>query len=135
MFTWGVNDEKALGRTGVEFEPQPVALSHKFIRVACCDSATFAIAADGRLYGCGTFRVHGKKSRRGLDKRLTHDATRMPTVSSVSARTFASKKALSSLPTLPSTLYCLYLPLLCVAHWFFWLSLWTWPRGIVTWSH
>jgi len=26
------------------------------IQVACCDNATFALADDGRLFGCGTFR-------------------------------------------------------------------------------
>ncbi|KAI5861317.1 GDP/GTP exchange factor [Durotheca rogersii] len=86
ILTWGVNDDKALGRdtfweggtrdidasededddddTGMnplESTPGPVNLDilpegTKIVQVAATDSASFALTDDGRVYGWGTFR-------------------------------------------------------------------------------
>lgn len=97
VFTWGVNDQGALGRdtawdggmvdadaaaggaqqsesgedededddsglnpresTPTEINTKHVAPGTKFVHVAACDSASFALTADGRVYSWGTFRV------------------------------------------------------------------------------
>lgn len=87
IFTWGVNDQGALGRdttwdgglrdadaedddNGDDFEalnpiectPAEVSTKNivngtKFIKVVASDSASFALTEDGRIYGWGTFRV------------------------------------------------------------------------------
>ncbi|KAJ2721707.1 hypothetical protein GGI07_003763 [Coemansia sp. Benny D115] len=58
LWSWGCNDQKALGRGGDEFVPGPVdALANvSIVRVACSDSATFALSEDGHVYSWGTFR-------------------------------------------------------------------------------
>ncbi|KAJ2786941.1 hypothetical protein GGI15_001102 [Coemansia interrupta] len=58
LWSWGCNDQRALGRAGDEFAPAPVAgLDHvRVTRVACSDSATFALTSDGHVYAWGTFR-------------------------------------------------------------------------------
>ncbi|KAJ2600790.1 hypothetical protein H4R99_003213 [Coemansia sp. RSA 1722] len=58
LFSWGCNDQKALGRDGDEFVPAAVAGLDgvRIVRVACSDSATFAVAEDGHVYSWGTFR-------------------------------------------------------------------------------
>ncbi|KAJ2372329.1 hypothetical protein GGI05_007652, partial [Coemansia sp. RSA 2603] len=58
LWSWGCNDQRALGRSGDEFVPALVAgLDHVSItRVACSDSATFALASTGHVYAWGTFR-------------------------------------------------------------------------------
>jgi regulator of chromosome condensation len=60
LYTWGNNDEKALGRTASAATAAPgVAEGLDGVRVvqaACGDNASFVLAADGRLFGCGTFR-------------------------------------------------------------------------------
>ncbi len=62
VFTWGCNDEGALGRGGEETEPALVdgLLSHvKIVQVSCGDSHTSALADNGVVYGWGTYRVSG----------------------------------------------------------------------------
>lgn len=80
VLTWGVNDNKALGRDTKWEEPPeglpddvadlnplesspsavvfPVSAGRlSIIQVAACDSATFALTDDGQVYGWGSFRV------------------------------------------------------------------------------
>jgi len=59
LYSWGNNDEKALGRTGLEYQPGPVEGLDgiNIVRVVCSDSASFALSDAGKVYGCGTFRV------------------------------------------------------------------------------
>ena len=61
MFTFGCNDEGALGRDtseeGSEFSVGKVDLSEKIVQVSCGDSHTAALTEDGRAYIWGTFRV------------------------------------------------------------------------------
>jgi regulator of chromosome condensation len=81
IYTWGVNDNKALGRdtkweeppeglpddvadvNPLESTPSAVSISSlspkpiRIVQVAACDSATFALTDDGRVYGWGSFRV------------------------------------------------------------------------------
>ncbi|KXZ43320.1 hypothetical protein GPECTOR_94g642 [Gonium pectorale] len=72
VYTWGVNDEGALGRktsgTCWEKEPEdqkgdsflpglaPLPGGVKALQVAAGDGFTFAIGTDGCLYGCGHFK-------------------------------------------------------------------------------
>lgn len=43
--------------TPAEVDTSGIAPGTKFVRVAACDSASFALTEDGRVYGWGTFRV------------------------------------------------------------------------------
>ncbi|KAJ1889778.1 hypothetical protein LPJ66_007851 [Kickxella alabastrina] len=58
LWSWGCNDQRALGRNGEENVPglveglDGIAIT----RVACSDSATFALSEDGHVYSWGTFR-------------------------------------------------------------------------------
>ncbi|KAI7871894.1 regulator of chromosome condensation 1/beta-lactamase-inhibitor protein II [Spinellus fusiger] len=58
LYSWGCNDEGALGRSGDEYEPALVEnLEDVFItKVACGDSITLALSDKGKLYCWGTFR-------------------------------------------------------------------------------
>ncbi|KAJ1674904.1 hypothetical protein EV182_002325, partial [Spiromyces aspiralis] len=58
LWSWGCNDQRALGRSGEEFEPHPVEGMDEveIVKVACSDSATIAVSKDGYVYACGTFR-------------------------------------------------------------------------------
>eukprot|EP01134_Creolimax_fragrantissima_P005172 CFRG5172T1 len=60
VYTWGVNDEGALGRTGPEGTPLVVegALTEKkVVQVSCGDSHTAALCDDGSVYHWGIFRA------------------------------------------------------------------------------
>lgn len=46
-----------LESTPAEIDMSGVAPGTKFVQVAGCDSASFALTEDGRIYGWGTFRV------------------------------------------------------------------------------
>lgn len=58
VYSWGCNDHHALGRAGEETQPlQIVALkNHVVVRVACGDSVSCFLTAQGCVYACGTFR-------------------------------------------------------------------------------
>ncbi|KAG0197680.1 hypothetical protein BGX28_008802 [Mortierella sp. GBA30] len=58
LWSWGVNDQRTLGRSGDEYTPLPVeGLDHVTIaKVACSDSLTVALTDDGEVYTWGTFR-------------------------------------------------------------------------------
>ncbi|KAJ2866966.1 hypothetical protein GGH94_001133 [Coemansia aciculifera] len=58
LWSWGCNDQQALGRSGDEFVAAPVEGLDgvRVVRVACSDSATFALTEEGRVYAWGTFR-------------------------------------------------------------------------------
>ncbi|KAJ3210970.1 Regulator of chromosome condensation [Clydaea vesicula] len=58
LYSWGCNDEKALGRAGEQDVPLPItALEHETIVQVCCgDNCTAALTADGRVYNWGSFR-------------------------------------------------------------------------------
>lgn len=58
LYSWGCNDQLALGRSGEETEPAPVeGLGNEFIvDVACGDSISVALTREGRVYAWGTFR-------------------------------------------------------------------------------
>ncbi|KAJ2711076.1 hypothetical protein H4R19_003427 [Coemansia spiralis] len=58
LYSWGCNDQKALGRDGDDFAAAAVQGLDgvRIARVACSDSATFALAEDGHVYAWGTFR-------------------------------------------------------------------------------
>ncbi|KAI8846107.1 regulator of chromosome condensation 1/beta-lactamase-inhibitor protein II, partial [Chytridium lagenaria] len=58
LYSWGCNDQKALGWSGEETEPLPVeGLENvKIIQVVCGDSLTAALSDEGNVYAWGTFR-------------------------------------------------------------------------------
>ncbi|KAI8977096.1 regulator of chromosome condensation 1/beta-lactamase-inhibitor protein II [Mycotypha africana] len=58
LWSWGCNDQRALGRSGEEYEPNKVEnMDHvKVVKVACCDSVTMALTDEGQLYCWGTYR-------------------------------------------------------------------------------
>ncbi|KAI8351381.1 regulator of chromosome condensation 1/beta-lactamase-inhibitor protein II [Mortierella sp. GBAus27b] len=58
LWSWGINDQRALGRSGDEYTPLPVeGLDDiKIVKVACSDSVTVALTEDGYVYTWGTFR-------------------------------------------------------------------------------
>ncbi|KAF9093423.1 hypothetical protein BGX23_003348 [Mortierella sp. AD031] len=70
LWSWGVNDQRTLGRSGDEYTPLPVeGLDDvKVVRVACSDSLTVALTDLGHVYTWGTFRSaegilgHSKKT-------------------------------------------------------------------------
>ncbi|KAG0231135.1 hypothetical protein BGW42_000486 [Actinomortierella wolfii] len=58
LWSWGVNDQKTLGRSGDEYTPAPVeGLDDvKIVKVACSDSVTVALSDKGEVYTWGTYR-------------------------------------------------------------------------------
>ncbi|KAG0345617.1 hypothetical protein BG004_003461 [Podila humilis] len=58
LWSWGVNDQRTLGRSGDEYIPLPVeGLDDvKVVKVACSDSLTVALSITGHVYTWGTFR-------------------------------------------------------------------------------
>ncbi|KAG0321747.1 hypothetical protein BGZ99_003718 [Dissophora globulifera] len=58
LWSWGVNDQRTLGRSGDEYQPLPVEGLDgiKIIKVACSDSLTVALSDKGDVYTWGTFR-------------------------------------------------------------------------------
>jgi regulator of chromosome condensation len=58
VFSWGCNDERALGHPAAEFTVSRVlGLNDEFIvQIACGDSISAALSAEGRIYTWGTFR-------------------------------------------------------------------------------
>ena len=61
MYTFGCNDEGALGRPtteeGSETEPGKVDLDAKIIYASAGDSHSAALSDDGKVFIWGTFRV------------------------------------------------------------------------------
>ncbi|KAI7893988.1 regulator of chromosome condensation 1/beta-lactamase-inhibitor protein II [Mucor mucedo] len=58
LWSWGCNDQRALGRSGDEYVPGKVENMDdvKVVKVACCDSVTMALSDEGKLYCWGTYR-------------------------------------------------------------------------------
>ncbi|KAI8343972.1 regulator of chromosome condensation 1/beta-lactamase-inhibitor protein II [Chlamydoabsidia padenii] len=58
LYSWGCNDQRALGRSEDEYEPSLVENPDnvKFVKVACGDSITMALSDTGKLYCWGTYR-------------------------------------------------------------------------------
>lgn len=64
VFSFGCNDEGALGRDsseeGSEFEPHPVDLPGKVLKISAGDSHSACLLEDGRVFAWGSFRdSHG----------------------------------------------------------------------------
>jgi regulator of chromosome condensation len=55
VYTWGCNDDGALGRDGDEWAPNPVNL-HSALKVCCGSSHTLALTSQGLVYSWGTYR-------------------------------------------------------------------------------
>ena len=57
VYSWGCNDNKALGRGGDECEPCEIDLNQdKAVQVVATDSASLVLCESGNLYGWGLFR-------------------------------------------------------------------------------
>ena len=61
MYTFGCNDESALGRDtseeGSETLPVKINLPYKIIQTSAGDSHTAVLTQDGHVYAWGNFRV------------------------------------------------------------------------------
>lgn len=79
VYSWGCNDEKALGRAGSEFEveavPIPTLENERVIQVCTGDSISAALTDKGRLFTWGTFRdsqgVMGHSGREIMQERAS----------------------------------------------------------------
>ncbi|KAI8085986.1 regulator of chromosome condensation 1/beta-lactamase-inhibitor protein II [Halteromyces radiatus] len=58
LYSWGCNDQRALGRSGEEYLPELVKISDdvKFVKIACGDSISMALSDTGKVYCWGTYR-------------------------------------------------------------------------------
>ena len=63
MYSWGCNDQKALGRSGEETEPGPVeGLDDVFIvHASCGDSISVALSQDGLYLTFYIVFMHGEQ--------------------------------------------------------------------------
>ncbi|ELQ75163.1 RCC1 domain protein [Trachipleistophora hominis] len=59
VYSFGCNDEFALGREGDENVPIRVQLPERITHIGAGQSASFCIGSSGKLYGWGTFRDKG----------------------------------------------------------------------------
>lgn len=61
MFSWGCNDDGALGRDtseeGSEFVPVKVSLPEKIVQISAGDTHSAALTESGKAYAWGSFRV------------------------------------------------------------------------------
>ncbi|KAI5148775.1 regulator of chromosome condensation [Enteropsectra breve] len=56
LYTWGVNDDYALGRDGEEEQPELVDFSEQIVMMAGGASFSALLTKKGHVYGCGTFK-------------------------------------------------------------------------------
>ncbi|ORZ22527.1 regulator of chromosome condensation 1/beta-lactamase-inhibitor protein II [Absidia repens] len=58
LYSWGCNDQRALGRSGEEYLPELVENKDniKFVKIACGDSVSMALSDSGKVYCWGTYR-------------------------------------------------------------------------------
>lgn len=56
VWTWGCNDDYALGRDEEESLPYPVFIPNQVIKVCCGASHTLALTIDHNIYSWGTYR-------------------------------------------------------------------------------
>uniref|UniRef100_A0A1A9WTS1 RCC1-like domain-containing protein n=1 Tax=Glossina brevipalpis TaxID=37001 RepID=A0A1A9WTS1_9MUSC len=60
VYSFGCNDEGALGRNGSEFIPSIINLPDKVVKISAGDSHSACLLEDGRVFGWGSFRdSHG----------------------------------------------------------------------------
>ena len=59
VYSWGCNDQKALGREGNEMTPGLVEgfKNQYIVKVAAGDSVSVALSSNGKVFSWGTFRV------------------------------------------------------------------------------
>lgn len=81
VYSWGCNDEKALGHTAPEFAVAQVGgplQGQMVIQIAAGDSISAALTSEGRIYSWGTFRdskgVIGHGARQTRTSRITTTA-------------------------------------------------------------
>ncbi len=95
VFSWGCNDERALGHPAAEFTVSRVlGLNEEFIvQIACGDSISAALTAEGRIYTWGTFR--DSKGIIGVrdPKRLKLEEPKLRSTSSLASSSFTSLPA------------------------------------------
>ncbi|KAI8370326.1 regulator of chromosome condensation 1/beta-lactamase-inhibitor protein II [Radiomyces spectabilis] len=58
LWSWGCNDQRALGRSGEEYEPGLVENLDEVhvVKVVCGDSVSVALSSEGHVYSWGTYR-------------------------------------------------------------------------------
>eukprot|EP01029_Cantina_marsupialis_P020059 TRINITY_DN4675_c0_g1_i1.p1 TRINITY_DN4675_c0_g1~~TRINITY_DN4675_c0_g1_i1.p1 ORF type:complete len:505 (+),score=208.73 TRINITY_DN4675_c0_g1_i1:69-1583(+) len=73
-YTWGCNDDGALGREGTCREPLPVKFDEKVVELTCGDNHTLFLLENGQVMACGSFK--GKDGHLGFsmeDTRIQKD--------------------------------------------------------------
>jgi regulator of chromosome condensation len=58
VFTWGTNDENALGHDQDEWIPNPINIKCKIVKISCGESHTTALTILGDVWSWGNFRDH-----------------------------------------------------------------------------
>lgn len=56
LYSWGVNDDGALGRGGREEEPLPIKFNKPIADICAGASFSAILTTDGQVYACGTFK-------------------------------------------------------------------------------
>lgn len=56
LYSWGVNDDCALGREGDESVPELVNLKQNIVDICCGASYSAVLTDKGNVFGCGTFK-------------------------------------------------------------------------------
>lgn len=116
VYSWGCNDEKALGHAAEEFTVSQVhGLEQEFVvQVTCGDSISAALTADGKIFTWGTFRdskgvigvksgvKHGNESKKSIrklkSKKLSLSSHDMEISSSSSVSSSVMASSVSSMP-------------------------------------
>lgn len=59
LYSWGCNDEKALGRDGDEFSPEKITFNENLniVQLVAGDSFSAVLTSEGEVYAWGTFRT------------------------------------------------------------------------------
>lgn len=56
LYSYGVNDDCALGREGNQFAPELIDFPHEIVDICAGASYSAILTAKGHVYGCGTFK-------------------------------------------------------------------------------
>lgn len=73
MYSWGVNDDGALGREGDEQSPKLVPFPHKIVEICCGASFSALLTEKGQVFACGTFK--STSGVFGFDSTTKHQLT------------------------------------------------------------
>ncbi|CAD25339.2 REGULATOR OF CHROMOSOME CONDENSATION [Encephalitozoon cuniculi GB-M1] len=78
LYSWGCNDEGALGRDGDESTPQRVCLDEKIVDMDCGASISVALTSRGHVYVWGTFRSTNGTFGLTPGKKISFEPVKVP---------------------------------------------------------